>query len=93
LSQDFHLTYGTYRTQKNLLPCTGLLRTQGSDIILTNTFGANRPRLKLHNAESETYAINKAGAKIAGRVAENSEREIVVGGSVGPTGELFEAHG
>ncbi|MDG1127294.1 MAG: homocysteine S-methyltransferase family protein, partial [Hellea sp.] len=22
----------------------------GSDIILTNTFGANRPRLKLHNA-------------------------------------------
>lgn len=38
----------------------------GSDIILTNTFGANRPRLKLHNAESETYAINKAGAKIIG---------------------------
>lgn len=65
----------------------------GSDIILTNTFGANRPRLKLHNAESETYAINKAGAKIAGWVAENSKREIVVGGSVGPTGELFEPMG
>ncbi|MEP1443040.1 MAG: betaine--homocysteine S-methyltransferase [Hyphomicrobiales bacterium] len=61
----------------------------GSDIILTNTFGANGPRLKLHKAENQTYEINKAGAEIACRVAEASDRPVVVAGSVGPTGELF----
>ena len=65
----------------------------GSDILLTNTFGANGPRLKLHDAQDETYAINKAGAEIAGRVATRSDRPIVIGGSVGPTGELFEPMG
>jgi len=65
----------------------------GSDIILTNTFGANGPRLKLHDAQGETYAINKAGAEVAGKVAKESERYVVVAGSVGPTGELFEPMG
>ena len=65
----------------------------GSDIILTNTFGANAPRLKLHDAQDQTYDINKAGAEIAGRVAKASERPVVVAGSVGPPGELFEPMG
>lgn len=65
----------------------------GSDIILTNTFGANAPRLKLHQAENETYEINKAGAEVAGEVAKNAARPVVVAGSVGPTGELFEPMG
>lgn len=65
----------------------------GSDIILTNTFGANAPRLKLHDAAGETYEVNKAGAEIAGRVAEAADRPVVVAGSVGPTGELFEPMG
>ncbi|MGB6230631.1 MAG: betaine--homocysteine S-methyltransferase [Litorimonas sp.] len=65
----------------------------GSDIILTNTFGANAPRLKLHDAQDDTYAINKAGAEIAGRVADAADRPVVVAGSVGPTGELFEPMG
>lgn len=65
----------------------------GSDIILTNTFGANAPRLKLHQAEDQTYEINKAGAEIAGRVAAAADRPVIVAGSVGPTGELFEPMG
>ena len=65
----------------------------GSDIILTNTFGANAPRLKLHHAQDQTYEINKAGAEIAGRVADKADRPVVVAGSVGPTGELFEPMG
>lgn len=65
----------------------------GSDIILTNTFGANGPRLKLHDAQDETYEINKAGARVAGNVAERAERPVIVAGSVGPTGELFEPMG
>lgn len=65
----------------------------GSDIILTNTFGANGPRLKLHDAQDKTYEINKAGAEVAGQVAELADRPVVVAGSVGPTGELFEPMG
>lgn len=65
----------------------------GADIILTNTFGANAPRLKLHDAAEDTFAINKAGAQIAGQAAAASERPVVVAGSVGPTGELFAPMG
>ena len=65
----------------------------GADIILTNTFGANAPRLKLHDAQDQTYDINKAGAELAGKVAEAADRAVVVAGSVGPTGELFEPMG
>ena len=65
----------------------------GADIILTNTFGTNGPRLKLHKAENETYEINKAGAEVAGKVAQRADRPVVVAGSVGPTGELFEPMG
>ena len=65
----------------------------GADIILTYTFGTNGPRLKLHKAENETYEINKAGAEVAGKVAQRADRPVVVAGSVGPTGELFEPMG
>ncbi|MEL6686899.1 MAG: betaine--homocysteine S-methyltransferase [Pseudomonadota bacterium] len=65
----------------------------GSDLILTNTFGANAPRLKLHDAQDDTYIINKLGAEIAGKVAEEADHPVVVAGSVGPTGELFEPMG
>jgi len=65
----------------------------GADIILTNTFGANAPRLKLHDAQDQTYEINKAGAQVAGDVATKADRPVVVAGSVGPTGELFEPMG
>ncbi|MDA9109044.1 betaine--homocysteine S-methyltransferase [Woeseiaceae bacterium] len=61
----------------------------GADIILTNSFGANRHRLKLHKAENKTYEINYAAAEIAKNVTNNSKRNILVAGSVGPTGELI----
>ncbi len=65
----------------------------GSDIILTNTFGANRDRLKLHNAQDRAYELNKAGAELARAVADKAGRPVVVAGSVGPLGELFEPMG
>jgi 5-methyltetrahydrofolate--homocysteine methyltransferase len=65
----------------------------GADIILTNTFGCNPHRLKLHNAQDRAFEIAKRAAEIAGEVAERSSRPIVVAGSVGPTGELFEPMG
>ena len=65
----------------------------GSDIILTNTFGCNPHRLKLHKAQDRTYELAKAAAQLARGVADASPRPVVVAGSVGPTGELFEPMG
>ncbi|MEO7369531.1 MAG: betaine--homocysteine S-methyltransferase [Ilumatobacteraceae bacterium] len=65
----------------------------GADIILTNTFGCNRHRLKLHKAEGRVYELAKRAAEIACEVADAAPRQVVVAGSVGPTGELFEPMG
>ena len=61
----------------------------GSDIILTNTFGGNFHRLKLHGAEGRVAEFNTAAGRIAREMADNADRELVVAGSIGPTGELF----
>lgn len=61
----------------------------GSDIILTNTFGANSYRLKLHKAEGRVHELNKRAAEIAREVADAAGRPVIVAGSIGPTGELF----
>jgi len=61
----------------------------GSDIFLTNTFGGNASRLRLHKAEGRVMELNRIGAEIAREVADASGRDIVVAGSVGPTGEIF----
>ena len=65
----------------------------GSDIILTNTFGGNRFRLKLHEAHTRVKELNVKAAQIAGEIAEAADRPVVVAGSVGPTGELFQPAG
>ena len=61
----------------------------GADIILTNTFGCNRQRLKLHRAEERSYEIAKLAATLARQAADEVARPVVVAGSIGPTGELF----
>lgn len=61
----------------------------GSDIILTNSFGGTRHRLKLHNAQDRVHELNKAAAEVANKVAAKADRKIIIAGSVGPTGELF----
>ena len=61
----------------------------GSDIFLTNTFGCNAARLKLHGAERRVFELNKISAELGREVADKSSKAIVVAGSVGPTGEIF----
>jgi methionine synthase I (cobalamin-dependent) len=61
----------------------------GADIILTNTFGGNRYRLRLHNAEAEVREINQAAAANARAEADAANRPVIVAGSIGPTGEIF----
>ncbi len=65
----------------------------GSDIVLTNSFGGTAHRLKLHNAQHRVRELNKNAAELAREVADASGRKILVAGSVGPTGELFEPLG
>jgi 5-methyltetrahydrofolate--homocysteine methyltransferase len=61
----------------------------GAEIILTNSFGCNRQRLKLHKAEDRVYELAKGAAELARQTADAAARSVVVAGSVGPTGELF----
>lgn len=65
----------------------------GADIVLTNSFGGNRHRLKLHNAQNQVREINIAAAKNARAEADAAGRPVYVGGSVGPTGEIMEPVG
>lgn len=61
----------------------------GADIILSNTFGGNRHRLKLHNDQHRVREINMAAVKLARAEADAAGRDVFVGGSIGPTGEIF----
>ena len=69
----------------------------GADLILTNSFGANAPRLKLHKSAHRVREINTAAAQLARQAAAEhanvDEHEAVVAGSMGPTGELFAPMG
>ena len=65
----------------------------GSDIILTNSFGGTRYRLKLHQAQDRVQELNVASARILKELAQKSDRDIVVAGSMGPTGEILEPAG
>ena len=65
----------------------------GSDVILTNTFGGTRHRLKLHDAQDRVFELNRLGAIIAREEATKTGRKVAIAGSVGPTGELLHPLG
>jgi 5-methyltetrahydrofolate--homocysteine methyltransferase len=58
----------------------------GSDVILTNTFGANRLRLAADNLSDQVIAINKTGVEISREAAGNRAHVFA---SIGPTGKLL----
>ncbi len=55
----------------------------GSQLIETNTFGANRAKLTATGLESSIKEINQAGVQLAKRAAG---QDVYVAGSIGPTG-------
>ena len=65
----------------------------GADIILTNTFGGTAARLDLDGLGHRVAELNAAGVKLAREVADLADRQVIVAGSVGPTGQLFEPLG
>ena len=62
----------------------------GADIVETNTYGANAPKLQAYGLESNLREINIAAARIARDAA--SERAYVAG-AIGPLGLRIEPYG
>ncbi len=58
----------------------------GAELVMTNTFGANRFRLAEHGLEDQVEEINKAGVEIARKAALGSGRRVFVAADVGPLG-------
>lgn len=61
----------------------------GSQVILTNTFGGTRYRLKLHGLSEQVHELNRTAANLARAEADAAPHPVVVAGSMGPTGELL----
>jgi methionine synthase / methylenetetrahydrofolate reductase (NADH) len=68
----------------------GFIRA-GAELIETNTFGANRSKLATHFLEQELEHINSAGVKLARDAREVAGREVFIGGSIGPLGDVADA--
>jgi methionine synthase / methylenetetrahydrofolate reductase (NADH) len=62
----------------------------GAELIETNTFGANRPKLAARYLEDELQRINEAGVKLARDARQVSGKEVYIAGSIGPLGEHEE---
>lgn len=55
----------------------------GSELVETNTYGANAPKLSAHGLEGRLHDILRAGVKLAREAAGD---EVYVAGSMGPLG-------
>jgi len=62
----------------------------GAELIETNTFGANRRKLRKAFLEDDLEALNVEGVRIAREAREVSGKRVLVAGSIGPLAELGE---
>jgi homocysteine S-methyltransferase len=71
----------------------------GSDVIQTNTFGANRYKLAVHGYENQVAGINREGVNLVRRAAaglagvQDAPRPVLVAGDVGPLGVRLAPYG
>ncbi len=65
----------------------------GAQLILTNTFGANRYKLSKHGLEGKLVEINRAAVELARRVVDASFKDVLVAGDVGPLGVRLTPYG
>ncbi len=61
----------------------------GAQVILTNSFGGNRRRFPSRRPEDSVVELNQSAARIARTEADAAEAQVVVAGSMGPTGSLM----
>jgi methionine synthase / methylenetetrahydrofolate reductase(NADPH) len=65
----------------------------GADVIETNTFGANRMKLRSFGLGDQVRDLNLAGAKLAREAVKKSGQDAYVAGAIGPLGVRIEPWG
>ena len=60
----------------------------GAELIETNTFGANRPKLAANFLEEEFEQINSAAVRLAREAREMTGADVYIAGSIGPLGDV-----
>ncbi len=65
----------------------------GAQLVITNTFGANRFKLSKHGLEEDVNEINHKGVELAKRVVAASFKDVLVAGDVGPLGVRIAPYG
>ena len=58
----------------------------GAQLIITNTFGANRFKLSKHGLQDDVVEINQKGVELAKRIVSASFKDVLIAGDVGPLG-------
>ena len=58
----------------------------GAQLIITNTFGANRFKLSKPGLQDDVIEINRKGVELAKRIISASFRDVLIAGDVGPLG-------
>ena len=58
----------------------------GAQLVITNTFGANRFKLGKHGLQDDVIEINRAGVELAKRAVAASFKDVLIAGDVGPLG-------
>jgi len=61
----------------------------GSRILLTNTFGGNRLRLRLHNLDGRVDELNRTAAILLRAEVDAAGGGALVAGDIGPSGEIM----
>ena len=61
----------------------------GSRIVMTNTFGGNRLRLRLHDLDKRVSELNRTAAILLRAEVDAAGGRALVAGDIGPTGEIM----
>lgn len=92
LSAGTHTEDWVFDHPEKILDLEKAFVAAGSDIILTCTFGGTRLRMKDAKHGKEIVELNKRAAEMARRAA-SSRQGVIVGGSMGPLGQLLKPYG
>lgn len=65
----------------------------GSQLVLTNTFSANRFRMTSHEPKPSIAEVNRAGAQILLAEVEAAGGKALAAGDIGPSGQVMAPYG
>ena len=65
----------------------------GAELIITNTFSANRFKLRKHGLQADVAEINRAGVELVKRVVAAAYKDVLIAGDVGPLGVRIAPYG